>query len=170
MGATVAQRFALDYPYLAKALVLIGSFASFKSKPEISVLQGIIDKMQDPIDTVFVHEFQKSTAFKPIDPGILQTYVHESLKVPAYVWKAVARESLAADYSQELKEVRVPALIIWGEKDSFCPESDQHILKKAIKLSTFLRYSNIGHAVQWEAPERLTKDIVDFIDKVTTSK
>jgi pimeloyl-ACP methyl ester carboxylesterase len=170
MGATVAQRFALDYPYMTKALVLVASFASFKSNPGISELQGLINKMEDPIDTAFVHEFQKSTSFRPLEPGILQTYVHESLKVPAHVWKAVAQETLSVDYSKELREVYAPALIIWGDKDSFCPESDQYILNKAIKKSTLLKYDNIGHAVQWEAPERFTKDLLQFIDKVEKKK
>jgi pimeloyl-ACP methyl ester carboxylesterase len=166
MGATVAQRFALDYPYMTRALVLVASFASFKSNPGISELQSLINKIEDPINAGFVHEFQKSTTFRSLKPGILQTYVHESLKVPAYVWKAVAQGSFMVDYSTELKEVHVPALIIWGDKDSFCPEGDQYILSKAIKKSTLLKYIDIGHAVQWEAPERFAKDILQFIDKV----
>jgi pimeloyl-ACP methyl ester carboxylesterase len=170
MGATVAQRFALDYPYMTKGLVLVASFASFKSNPGISELQGLIDKIEDPIDTGFVYEFQKSATFRSLEPGILQTYVRESLKVPAYVWKAAAQGSLTVDYSKELKEVHVPALIIWGDKDSFCPESDQYILQKALKQSTLLKYKDIGHSVQWEAPEKFTKDIMQFIDKVHMNK
>ncbi len=166
MGATVAQRFALDYPYMTKALVLAGSFASFKTNPGITELQAIIDNIKDPIDSNFVYEFQKGTSFTQLEPAVLQTYVRESLKVPTHVWKAVARESLNVDYSKELNEVRVPALIIWGDKDSFCPEGDQYILKKAIKRSTLLKYKDVGHAVQWEVPEKFTRDVLQFIDRI----
>lgn len=170
MGATVAQRFALDYPYMIKALVLISSFASFKTNPGISELQGIIAKIEDPIDSGFVYEFQKSTLFRPLEPAVLRTYVHESLKVPADVWKAAAEESLSVDYSKELEELNIPVLIIWGDKDSFCPESDQHILAKAIKRSTLIIYNGVGHAIHWEDPERFTKDMLGFIDKIKTNK
>lgn len=170
MGATVAQRFALDYPYMTKALVLVASFASFKTNPGIAELQSVIDNIKDPIDSNFVYEFQKGTSFKQLQPSVLRTYVNESLKVPAHVWKEVARQSLTVDYSKELSEVHVPALIVWGDKDSFCPESDQYILNKAIKQSTLLKYPGVGHAVQWEVPQRFTSDLVQFLNKIQTQK
>lgn len=166
MGATVAQRFALDYPYMIRALVLVSSFASFKTNPGIAELQGIISKMDDPIDSGFVYAVQKSTLFKPIAPSALQTYVNESMKVPARIWKAVAKDALTADYSKDLKELSVPTLIIWGDKDVFCPKSDQNILVTAIKRSRLLVYEGVGHAAQWEDPERFTRDLVDFINGI----
>src|SRR5687768_17157019 len=41
MGATVAQRFALDHPQMTRALVLIGSFASFKNNAGVEELKKI---------------------------------------------------------------------------------------------------------------------------------
>jgi non-heme chloroperoxidase len=170
MGATVAQRFALDYPYMAKALVLVGSFASFKTNQNISELQSFVDKIEDPLDSGFVSEFQKSTIFRPLAPSRLRTYVSESMKVPARVWQAAAKESLTVDYSVELKVLSMPVLILWGNKDNFCPESDQYILAKAIKNSTLLIYEGTGHAVHWEDPERFARDLVAFIDETQTEE
>ncbi|HET9276526.1 MAG TPA: alpha/beta hydrolase, partial [Flavitalea sp.] len=61
MGATIAQRFALDYPYMVKALVLVGSFASFTTNPGVTELRSFIARIEDPVDSGFVYEFQKST-------------------------------------------------------------------------------------------------------------
>ena len=163
MGATVAQRFALDHPTKTKALVLIASFASFKTNPGVAELQTVIENIQDPIDSSFVYEFQKGTSFKELEASTLQTYVNESLKVPAHVWKEAARQSLTVDFTQELKQVFAPTLIIWGDKDSYCPEADQHILNKAIKRSTLLKYHDVGHAAHWEVPQRVTNDLLQFI-------
>ena len=174
MGATVAQRFALDYPYMAQAMVLVGSFASFKSNAGIVELQKMVSELKDPVDSGFVHEFQSSTIFKPISPLALRTYVNESRKIPSRVWKAVAKELLTVDYSKALTGLAVPVLIVWGEKDNFCPASDQEVLAKAIKRSKLIVYERIGHAVHWEDPERFTADLLEFINtlnglNVTTS-
>ncbi|MBC7829841.1 MAG: alpha/beta hydrolase [Chitinophagaceae bacterium] len=166
MGGTIAQRFALDYPQKAKALVLISSFASFKTNPGMEELAGIVSKIEDPIDSGFVNEFQKSTLFKPVAASAMKTYVKESMKVPARVWKAVAEQAMSVDYSQQLKQLTMPALIIWGNKDVFCPEADQHILKNAIGRSTLLIYEGTGHAIHWEDPQRFTKDLISFIDHI----
>ena len=165
MGATVAQRFALDYKYMTRALILVGSFASFTTNPGIAELQQFISKIEDPLDRGFVFEFQKSTLFKPLDSSILKTYVDESMKVPARVWKTVAIGSMTVDYSKALTELSAPTLIIWGDKDVFCPKADQYILTKAIKRSSLLIYEGVGHAVQWEDPKRFTNDILDFINR-----
>ncbi len=166
MGATIAQRFALDYPYMAKALVLVGSFASFKTNAGVAELRSIIDRIEDPIDSGFVYEFQKSTCFKPVSSQALQTYVSESRKLPARVWKAVATEALSVDYSRALENLSMPTLIIWGDKDVFCPESDQYILAKTIRKSTLLLYEGVGHAIHWEDPERFTRDLLSFINTI----
>jgi pimeloyl-ACP methyl ester carboxylesterase len=170
MGATVAQRFALDYPYMAKALVLVGAFASFTTNAGIAELRSIVDRIEDPVDSGFVYEFQKSTLFKPIPPQALQTYVNESKKLPARVWKAVATEALSVDYSKALENLSMPTLIMWGDKDIFCPESDQYILAKAIRKSTLLLHEGVGHAIHWEDPERFTSNLLSFINTIEENR
>lgn len=170
MGATVAQRFVLDYPHNAKALVLVGSFASYPSNQGISELQAIVDKIEDPVDSGFVNEFQKSTIYRPISPDALRTYVNESMKVPAHVWKAVAKQVLSVDFKKEFNKISVPTLIVWGEKDNFCPEADQYILAKAITKSTLLIYKSTGHSVHWEDPQRFARDLIAFIDQMQTGE
>ena len=148
---------------MVKALVLVGAFASFTTNAGVAELKSFVARIEDPIDSGFVYEFQKSTLFKPISPRALQTYVSESRKIPARVWKGVATEALSVDYSRALENVSMPTLIIWGDKDAFCPESDQYILAKAIRKSTLLLYEGVGHAIHWEDPERFTRDLLSFI-------
>jgi non-heme chloroperoxidase len=166
LGATIAQRFALDYPQMTKALILESSFASFRNNPNVAELKGIISKIEDPIDSGFVHEFQKSTLIKPVAAASANTYVHESMKVPARIWKAVVEEAMDADYLNSLNEISIPTLILWGDKDLFCPKGDQDVLQTSIKKSTLLIYEGVGHGIHWEEPEKFTKDVVDFINRI----
>ena len=109
----------------------------------------------------FVREFQESTLSQPAPPGLL-TVVQESLKVPARVWRAVCKCYLEDDYSRELDRIAVPTLIVWGDKDTFCPRATQESLRRAIAVSQLIIYQGAGHALHWEEPARFAADLVAF--------
>lgn len=166
MGSLIAQRFAIDYPERTKGLVLVGAAASLKKNPGLQEFGKMIEQLQDPIDSTFVYEFQKSTIAKELDGMELHTYVSESRLVPARVWKEVHFGMLDADYEKELKKVKVPALILYGDKDTIMPETDQRILATALRYSTRITYKGTSHALHWEDPERFVYDLLGFIQKL----
>jgi non-heme chloroperoxidase len=165
MGSTNAQCFAANYPSLTRALVLVGSFANLKS-PVVNEFKKVIDDLKDPVDSVFAAEFQVSTIVKPIPDIMLKAFINESLKLPAHVWKGVAAGWATADYIKPLQTFNKPALIVWGDKDAYCPKEHQELLNKTLKKSKLLVYEGIGHALHWEDPERFAKDLIDFISTV----
>lgn len=166
MGSLIAQRFAIDHPERTKGLVLVGAMVSLKKNPAVHEFGKMVEQLQDPIDSAFIHEFQKSTLAKELDGMELHTYVSESRLVPARVWKEIHYGMLNADYEKELKKVKAPALILYGDKDTIMPESDQQILAGALKNSTRITYKGTGHALHWEEPERFADDLIHFINKL----
>lgn len=166
MGSLIAQRFAIDHPERTKALVLIGAIATFKNNQGLQEFSKMVEALKDPIDSVFVYEFQKGTLAKELDGMELHTYVSESRLVPARVWKEVMYGMLDADYAKELKKVKAPTLILYGDKDVIVPESDQQVLAGALKNSTRITYNGTGHGLHWEEPVRFAEDLVHFINKL----
>ena len=169
MGSTNAQCFAAHYPKLTRVLILVGSFAGF-DKPMIHEFKTVIDGLKDPVDSTFIVEFQKSTLTKPVSPERFQVIVEESLKVPAHVWKGVAAGWASAGYLNALQNFDKPVLIIWGDKDAYCPKEDQFLLNKALSNSTLIVYEGTGHANHWEEPERFANDLIDFVLKLNPNK
>jgi pimeloyl-ACP methyl ester carboxylesterase len=165
MGSVIAQRFALDHPGLSKALVLIGSFASFSDKKDMAEFNSVINQLSDPVDSAFIYEFQKSTLEKEIPLSELNTYISESHKLPAYVWKEAMQGLMSAGYQDEFKKMDMPVLVIWGNKDPMAPEADQHKFLSGIKNSRLIVYENTGHAVHWEQPVRFANDLLNFINQ-----
>ena len=163
MGASVAQRFAIDYPGLTLGLVLVGSLTTWRGHPDfVELWDSTVSTFTDPIDPAFVREFQESTLARPVPPAFLDTVVRESLKLPAWVWRAVLREGLLdADFSTELSKIRVPTLIIWGDQDGLT-RGGQEALKAAIVGSQFVVYPGGGHGPHWEEPERFAADLAAF--------
>ncbi len=163
MGSSIAQRFALDHPERTLGLVLLSAFTSWQDNPSVMELwETAISTLEDPVAPDFVREFQESTLSQPAPPGLLETVVQESLKVPARVWRAVCKCYLEDDYSRELDRIAVPTLIVWGDKDTFCPRATQESLRRAIAVSQLIIYQGAGHALHWEEPARFAADLVAF--------
>lgn len=165
MGSLIAQRFAIDKPERVLRLALVNSFAVLRDNPGVLELYSAVSTFDGPVDEQFVREFQLSTLAQPVPPAFFETVVRESLKVPAFVWRAVLEGFLEEDHSEELNKIKAPTLIVWGDQDTFCARSDQEHLTAAIRDSRLLVYQGTGHAVLWEQPERFARDLTEFIGR-----
>ena len=170
MGGVVAQQFAIDFPGLTKGLVIIDSDPEFKNNPGMPEFYEEVLKMQGAISRTFMDEFQKATLAKPIDSVYFNLLVDEGIKVPASVFKAALSGIMGVDLREQLKQVKAPALIFWGNLDSFCTYKGQETMVNNIKNSKLIIYGNTGHALHWEEPKRFAGDLVNFINDVNHQK
>jgi non-heme chloroperoxidase len=170
MGGIIAQQFALDYPHLTKALIIIDSNAGAEANPGLEEFIKEVSRLMDPVAFEFSEAFIKSTLVKTLDPGFYKLQVAETMKVPAAVWKAVMKGLVNANYKSVLHNIYQPTLILWGDKDFICTKTEQDVLATGIKNSTLVVYEGTGHALHWEQPERFVKDLVSFIEATTSVK
>ncbi len=168
-GGFVARRFAIDYSERTLGLVLLGSPFTLQDKPEVVELwESTISRLTDPVDPGFVREFQQGMNARPVPDAFLETMVREGLKVPARVWNATFEGLLEDESSGQLPEIKAPTLILWGDKDTIVPLSDQEKLRVAIEGSRFVVYPEVGHAIYWEEPDRVASDLAAFIENIVT--
>jgi non-heme chloroperoxidase len=163
-GALFAQRAALSYPRRLSRLVLIG--AQTPANDEVMGLVEEVRALEDPVPPEFVRGFQESTIHQPVPDEFLDTVVSESLKLPARVWRDYlegAVLSIDHDYVFTLREVDVPTLILWGEQDPLFPLEEQERLAAAIPGASLKVYPDTGHAVHWDRPEWVVRDLERFI-------
>jgi non-heme chloroperoxidase len=165
MGGIIAQQFALDYPQLTKALVIIDSNAGAEANPGLEEFIKEVSRLMDPVAAEFADAFIKGTVAKTIDPAFYKLQVAETMKVPAAVWKAAMKGLVSANYKAMLHNIYQPTLILWGDKDFITTRTEQDILATGIKNPTLIVYEGTGHALHWEEPERFVKDLLAFIDE-----
>jgi len=165
MGSFVAQHVAVEAPQRVNKLVLEGSATSIRNNTVLD-LQREISLLKDtaPVPESFVRDFQVSIAFQPLPQEFLAGVVKESRNVPVRVWREVMAEMVAPEANAELKKIKTPTLILWGDKETIFPRSEQDLLVSALKNSVLKVYPNTGHAPHWERPERFAKDLAEFIN------
>ena len=69
----------------------------------------------------------------------------------------------------QLREIDVPTLILWGEQDALFPREEQERLAAAIPGAALKIYSETGHAVHWERPEQVVRDLDAFMEEARTA-
>jgi pimeloyl-ACP methyl ester carboxylesterase len=166
-GGIIARRFAIDYTNRTLGLILVGSPLTLKDKPSVLELwDSTISKLEDPIDPSFVRGFMMSQLAQHVPQAFLKTMLRENLKVPARVWMATLGGLLEDDSLEELNRIKAPTLIVWGDKDTVIPRSDQETLLERIAGSRLVVYPSAGHALYWEEPAQFASDIVAFIENL----
>lgn len=169
MGGVHTQQFAIRYPALAKAIVIVDSDASFIDNPGMPEFYRDVMKLEGKISWEFMDGFQKATLAKPIDSAFYRVLVEEGTKTPARVFQAAFKGLLQVDFAPQLKSVKCPAMIIWGDKDAFCFRKGQDVMAKNIKQAKLVIYEGVGHSPHWEEPQRFTSDLVQFVHSLQSS-
>lgn len=165
MGSMVAQRFAADHPDRLAGLVLMGAFATLFRDPGVTdFYRSAVAPLTDPIGSDFAREWQRSTLARPMADEHFEAVVAETLKVPARVWREAFEGFLdTADFSDALKTVAAPALILWGDRDAYTPREQQERLRAAIPGARLVVIKGGGHGFHWEDPARVAKELRHFL-------
>jgi non-heme chloroperoxidase len=172
MGSLVAQRFAVDHPERVSGLVLLGAFPTLYGDAEIAgFYESAVAPLTDPIDPDFARAWQLGTLARDIAPDYLDAVVDETLKVPARVWRAAFEGFLRTpDFTAELVGVAVPTLLLWGDRDTYASHAAQQRLLQAMPGAQLLVHHGAGHALHWEDPRRVARELTEFIyDRTATS-
>lgn len=164
LGSFVAQKVAEQDTGHLDRLVLIGSGPGSPKDPAVhDAILETFSSLKDPISYTFARDFQAGTIYHPIPAWFFETMVGEAERVPAATWHGLATSLTADEPPEELRKIRVPTLIFWGEKDSIFSRADQDALVKLIPHATLKVYPDTGHALHWERPDRFAPDLLTFL-------
>lgn len=63
----------------------------------------------------------------------------------------------------DVKNINIPTLIMWGEEDKLLKVSDAYNMNKDIKSSKLVVIPKCGHAPQEECPTAVSREIIEFL-------
>jgi non-heme chloroperoxidase len=162
MGSFVALQTVLDAPGRVEKLLIMGTATTARNDVTLD-LQKSFDNLKDPLDEKFVRDFQVGASSESVPADFMDGVVRQSMKVPARVWKAALDGVMAEDFEPKLGRIKVPTLIVWGDRENLFLRPEQDILKAKIVNSTLKVYDGAGHSPQWEFPEKFAADLNEFL-------
>jgi pimeloyl-ACP methyl ester carboxylesterase len=162
MGGFVAQQVARLAPDRVTRLVLVATGGNVREINGSAEFEAAVMALTDPVPEAFAREFQVSTIHRPLPPEFVDRTVVESLKLPAHVWHGLMRGMLATPPA-ELAGARFPTLLLWGDRDAIFPRSAQDGLQARIPGARLLVFPETGHAVHWERPEEVARELREFV-------
>ena len=162
-GGRIAIKFAAKYPERLKGLILVSS-AGIKHKP--SLINLIFSSGVKKVKFIFL----KIPLLKNLFPVLRKIFYKYILRKTDYInaekmpyLKETFKNIIQEDLFPYLSQIKIPTLIIWGEKDKITPVSDAYLMNKKIQNSKLEILKNIGHAPHLKTPEILAKKITNFI-------
>ncbi|OGZ18556.1 MAG: hypothetical protein A2175_01015 [Candidatus Nealsonbacteria bacterium RBG_13_42_11] len=153
-GGGIALKYAVKHPQNPQKLIFADAAISRTQKPAkeaIGKVAGALKKFSflpfySKIRKIAYQNFLKSDY--PLEEGVMrQTY----LKV------------FSEDLREHLSKVKIPTMIIWGEKDDATPTKDAYLIKEKIQGADLEILPGIHHHPNSECPEKLATLIANFL-------
>jgi len=160
MGSFIAQAVADKAPARVTSMILMGSAPLF-ANANIRELSAAVEKLSDPVDREFVREFQYSTVAAFVPDAFMERAIANSARMPARVWKEIARGFL--EYRAAATRPRVRTLVIGGRNDSVFSSAEQIELARQFPDARLELFDDIGHALHWEEPNTFIQALRRFL-------
>lgn len=166
-GGLVARNLVLRYPDRFVGMILLGSPLQLKDNPILrQVYDTKISKFGDEVDPEFVSEFVSGLSGTRVPLWFTGMMTEETMKVPSWVWKEYAASLIAEGIPENIGEIGVPCLIIWGDRDEITRRPDQEEASRLIRYSRLVIHEGLGHMLYWEDPEAVAEDINEFMKEI----
>ncbi|MCL6494450.1 MAG: alpha/beta hydrolase [Ignavibacterium sp.] len=125
-------------------------------------LEGLTPFTYDFIRNCFADEFKnnKQSELKKI---IEKSSEFNSIGVKGCLLAMLSR----TDTTQSLSNIKIPTLVICGEKDSLTPPSVMKEMFHKIPNAEYVEIKNSGHMSPIENPEEVNKAIISFLNKLS---
>lgn len=167
LGSFVAQVVAAQDAGRVKRLVLVGSGPGGVMDPAVArEVRAAFEAIA--ADPKIARDFQASTVHRPVPARFFETMVQAMSGVPAHMWKQVGVVVQDEQTVSGLASIKVPTLLIWGDRDALLGRKDQDALLARIRGARLVVYPEIGHTPHWEDPAHFASDLLSFMGAAGT--
>lgn len=160
-GGGLAVKFSTKYTEKVKSLILTDAAVIRKKRPSF---RQMIAFFLAKVGYIFLSFPFFGKIFYPLARKIIYKIAgtHDYYFARG-VMKETFKKTLNEDLSQYLSKIKIPTLIIWGEKDKNLPLNDGFLISKLIPNSKVKIIDGANHSPHRKTPEKLVKIIIQFI-------
>jgi pimeloyl-ACP methyl ester carboxylesterase len=168
MGGTITQRFILDFPDKTAAAVILSTSSQVNERAR--------DAWFNQAD-VIEREGMAAWIRRSRAPHITEEYLREHPEVleaeqrrinnnNPRIYAQVARAVADYNYTEELKSVRIPTLVMVGSEDKQTPPGGSVIISRTIPGAELHILDGLGHTMPREDPAKVAGFVTAFLDRV----
>lgn len=157
-GGSIAIKYAAQRPKQLRGLILVNS-AGVRKRLTLKKLIFL------PIAKIgkLVFFIPPLCFFKKPAVWLFYTFIREK---DYYQANPVMKKTLKIIFKEDLrkisKRVKVPSLILWGEKDKLTPLVHGRLFNQKIAKSKLIVYDNVGHNLPFVKTRELIEEIKNF--------
>lgn len=161
LGGHVALVHVLKHPENIKSLILTGSSGLFENgMGDTYPKRGDYDYIRKKTEVTF---YDPAMATKELVDEVYDI-VNQRLKVIKVI--ALAKSAIRNNLGDELKEIKTPTLLIWGNNDTITPPFVGKEFNKLIPNSELHFIDKCGHAPMMERPDEFNEILNGFLTKL----
>jgi pimeloyl-ACP methyl ester carboxylesterase len=171
LGGRIAWQFALQHPNRVQTLGLMNALGYPQERwpPPIQMAQWpVFDEVMKRFSPRFMYEIGLKDVYHDaslVNEEIIDRYFEIS-RYPGNLAAFPSRVKARLDKdSDQIKQVQVPTLIMWGEKDRYFPAENAYRFHQDIRDSKLVVYRSIGHLPMEETPEHSVQDYIEFLER-----
>ncbi|MDH4058945.1 MAG: alpha/beta hydrolase [Cyclobacteriaceae bacterium] len=158
LGGHVALVYTLQNPEKVKKLILTGSSGLFEDSMGGSYpKRGNYDYIRERVAYTF---YDPNVATKELVDEVFETTrsIPKCMRIVA-IAKSAQRNNMA----DEIPNIKVPTLLVWGLNDTITPPMVAHEFNRLIPNSTLRFVDKCCHAPMMENPEKFNVLVEDFL-------
>jgi pimeloyl-ACP methyl ester carboxylesterase len=161
LGGHVGLVHVLKHPEKIKSLILTGSSGLFENGMGDSYpKRGDYEYIKKKTELTF---YDPNTATKEL---VDEVYGIVNNRLKAIKIIALAKSAIRNNLGEELKEVKLPTLLIWGNNDTITPPFVAKEFNKLIPNSELHFVDKCGHAPMMEVPDEFNAILHKFLKKL----
>lgn len=154
-GGRIALAFANQYPNSVSQLILIDSAGIYHNELSLRIKRYFYKHLAKIGKKVFPFKSLRNLLYKIIEEG--------DYKEADGLQKQTMVNLISQDLTPVLNNIKIPALIIWGGKDTITPLSDGKLIHKLLTNSKLKIISNAKHSPQFTHPKEVVKTIYEYL-------
>lgn len=185
MGGRIATEVALRHPRVVRGTIGLGAAVAFDEWQRLATLMKLVQYQwvglaptprirRSWLESGMSRLFHDPTTVPQDNLRAGADDVLRSLKDRGYrLAVTAAARHLASEratgkrgYWDRLENLQVPSLWIWGDRDRLVSHRYAERVTGLLPHAQVEVWKGIGHVPQFEAPERTTKAVADFLDRI----
>lgn len=165
MGGHIAMTYAALYPEETASLWLLDPGGVW-SAPDSELKKVAVATGKNPLQPKTLEEYANIPEWVMHRPPsfpvpFLKVMAAERIK-NTVIEDRVFKQILDDSVEERVRDLKIPTLIVWGEKDRVLNVATSEILRKLMPLSKVIIMPDVGHLPMLEKPSEAASDYIKF--------